>query len=54
MNGPGFVAVGVTVVLYQVSHGTITYRQPAEDAPAHHGKHTVYLGKAAARAWRSA
>ncbi|MGW2176344.1 hypothetical protein ACWC1C_38035 [Streptomyces sp. NPDC001705] len=46
-----FVADGATVVLYQVSHGTITYRQPAEDPPAHHGQHTVYLDQAAARAW---
>ncbi|MFB8084985.1 hypothetical protein [Streptomyces sp. NPDC055992] len=46
-----FLADGVMVVLYQVSHGTITFRQPAEDAPAHHGEHTVYVDEAAARAW---
>ncbi|MGA5473837.1 hypothetical protein ACPCUK_34335 [Streptomyces arboris] len=46
-----FLADGATVVLYQVAHGTITYRQPGEHDPGHHGEHTLYLDHAAARAW---
>ncbi|GGZ18070.1 hypothetical protein [Streptomyces nitrosporeus] len=46
-----FLADGARVVLYQVAHGTITYRQPGEHNPSHHGEHTLYLDQAAARAW---
>lgn len=46
-----FLADGATVVLYQVAHGTITYRQPGEHDPSHHGEHTLYLDQATARAW---
>ncbi len=46
-----FLADGAPVVLYQVAHGTITYRQPGEHDPNHHGEYTLYLDQAAARAW---
>ncbi|GGR03770.1 hypothetical protein [Streptomyces pilosus] len=50
----GFVADGARVVLYQVAHGTITFRQPRESAPAQHGGHTLYLDDAAAHCWHQA
>ncbi|MEV7203509.1 hypothetical protein [Streptomyces griseoluteus] len=46
-----FVADGATIVLYQVAHGRIRYRQPDESGPEQHGEHTLYLDQRAARAW---
>lgn len=43
-----FLADGTTVVLYQVAHGTITYRQPSEHNPGHHGDYALYLDRPAA------